>query len=254
MDIYRRIAERLGAGDDFCLATVVSSDDPTAPLGTKALVGRDGAVEGTLGEASVDRALAERAPAALRRRARGTVELRPGVRVFLDVLEGEARLVICGAGHIALSLARFAREVGFSVTVLDDRPDFAAPARFPGCEVLCGDFAATLEGLRLGPASYAVVVTRGHAHDTECLAAVLPKETAYVGLIGSRRRIRFVRDDLARQGISAARLQDLFAPIGLPLGGEAPEEIALAIAAEIVAVRRRGAEGARALRGPEEDP
>lgn len=252
LDIHRFAAELLRAGETFCLATVVASTDPAVPAGRKALVRRDGALEGSLGSPDLDGALVARAAGALRRRHRATADLRPGVTAFLDVLEGEARLLVCGAGHIALSLARFAREVGFGVTVLDDRPDFASRARFPNCEVLCEDFSGALSGLPLGPAWYVVVVTRGHAHDTECLAEILPRETAYVGLIGSRRRVRFVKDDLARAGVPAERLDDLFTPIGLPLGGEAPEEIALAIAAELVAVRRLGADAARTLRGREE--
>jgi xanthine dehydrogenase accessory factor len=92
------------------------------------------------------------------------------------------------------------------------------------------------------------VITRGHEHDVECLEAILPQETAYVGLIGSRRRVHFVLDMLQEKGVTRARLDEVFTPIGLPLGSETPEEIALSIAAELVCVRRKGAERLRALR------
>ncbi|MBI5447037.1 MAG: XdhC family protein, partial [Deltaproteobacteria bacterium] len=190
----------------------------------------------------------------LSRRKRRTVEVRPGLTVFFDVLSAEAKLLVCGAGHIALSLARFARELGFSVTVLDDRPDFAHPSRFPGCEVVAEDFVTALRALPLGPGTYVVVITRGHEHDTECLLEVLRKETAYVGLIGSRRRVRFVLELLGREGIAPERLDAIFSPIGLPIGAESPEEIALSIAAELVSVRRRGAAETQALRNPGGSP
>ncbi|MHB8765914.1 MAG: XdhC family protein, partial [Deferrisomatales bacterium] len=211
-------------------------------------VRRGGAAEGSLGRPELDRAAADAALGALGARRRAVAELAGGVGVFLDPLEGEARVVICGAGHIAVPLARLCRDAGFAVTVLDDRPDFANEARFPGCRVLAEPFVPALAGLDLGPSTYAVVITRGHEHDAECLAQVLRRETAYVGLIGSRRRVRFVLEMLGREGIARERLEQVFTPIGLPIGAESPDEIALSIAAELVCVRRKGAAQARALR------
>lgn len=186
-DPLARAVELLDVGDAFCLATVLASPERSAPPGHKVIVRGDGAVEGTLGDVARDGALRELALAALVRRRRGAVELPGGWRLFLDVLAEEAELLVCGAGHIAVPLAEFAQRVGFAVTVLDDRPDFAHPDRFPGCTVLAEDFAPALRRLPLGASTYVVVITRGHEHDTECLAAILPKPTAYVGLIGSRR-------------------------------------------------------------------
>jgi xanthine dehydrogenase accessory factor len=105
-----------------------------------------------------------------------------------------------------------------------------------------------LRRLPLGPTTYVVVVTRGHEHDTECLVEVLRKETAYVGLIGSRRRVKFVLELLGREGIPQVRLEDVFTPIGLPIGAESPEELALSIAAELVSVRRKGQVETREMR------
>lgn len=248
-DLLTRTLELLEAGEAFCLATVLASADPAVPPGRKVIVVGDGRAEGELGDPEADRALHRLALEALRRRHRETVELRPGLRVFLDVLAAEAELLVCGAGHIAVPLAEFARRVGFSVTVLDDRPDFARADRFPGCTVLAEDFVTALRRLPLGPNTSVVVITRGHEHDAECLAEVLPKPTAYVGLIGSRRRVRFVLEMLEREGVPGPRLREVFSPIGVPLGAESPEEISLSIAAELVCVRRKGPEQARALRG-----
>jgi xanthine dehydrogenase accessory factor len=166
----------------------------------------------------------------------------------LDILASEARLIVCGAGHIAVPLVRFAADVGFQITVLDDREDFANAERFPACDVIAEDFSQALRGLPFGPSTYVVIITRGHEHDVDCLAEVLPRENAYVGLIGSRRRVRFVLDWLEKKGFAPQRLQEVFTPIGIPIGAESPEEIALSIVSELVCVRRKGRPQARALR------
>jgi xanthine dehydrogenase accessory factor len=243
-----RTLELLEAGEVFCLATVLASADPAVPIGRKVIVLGDGRAEGDLGDREADRELRRLALEAIEGRHKGIGEPRPGLRVFLDVLAAQAELLVCGAGHIAVPLAEFARRVGFSVTVLDDRPDFARADRFPGCTVLAEDFVTALRRLPLGSTTSVVVITRGHEHDAECLAEVLPKPTAYVGLIGSRRRVRFVLEMLEREGLPGPRLRQVFTPIGVPLGAESPEEIALSIAAELVCVRRKGPEQAQALR------
>jgi xanthine dehydrogenase accessory factor len=248
MEWLSRVSDLLAQGKIFCLATVTTSGQTGVPVGHKTIVLPDGKMEGGSGSAQLDGAVHDLARRALAERQNGTVTTDDGTEVYLDILSPDPKLLICGAGHIGLSLARFSREVGFRVTILDDRSDFAHPARFPGCDVIAEDYAVALQGMPLGPSSYAVVVTRGHEHDSECLAEILPKETAYIGLIGSRRRIHFVLEALARKGIPRERLNDIFTPIGLPVGSESPEEIALAIAAELVCVRRRGPSHARALR------
>ena len=248
MDLFERVEQLLARGDRFCLATVIQAADASL-VGRKLLVLADGTAEGSAGGPALDDAVRKAAVDALKANRRGIVEFPEGARVFLDVLEGEARVVICGAGHIALPLARFAREVGFAVTVLDDRPEFAHPARFPGCRVIAEDFVPALGRLPLGPTAYVVVITRGHEHDAECLAEVLRRPTAYVGLIGSRRRVGFVLQTLEREGVPRERLEQVFTPIGLPIGAESPAEIALSIVSELVCVRRKGPRQARALRG-----
>lgn len=248
MDVIARVLELLERGETFCVVTVVVAANPGIPTGRKAIVFRDGSMEGGIGSAQLDSTMRVMALEALTEKKRRTVEIEGQVRAFLDVLSGEAKLLVCGAGHIALPLANFARKVGFRVTVLDDRSDFAHPPRFPDCEVIAEDFIVALRDMDLGPSTYVVVITRGHEHDAECLAEVLRKETAYVGLIGSRRRVRFVLEMLGREGIPQERLAEVFTPIGLPIGAESPEEIALSVVAELVCIRRQGHLQARALR------
>lgn len=248
MDIVDRLVALLKKEQTFCLATLVDSNSPDLPAGRKAILLRDGTLEGSLGSVQLDEKLRTSAQKALKEGKSGTIEIQRGVSVFLNILSSDARLIICGAGHIAVPLARFAHRLGFRVTVIDDRSDFANLSRFPDCEVIAEDFTLALRDLHFSPATHVVVITRGHEHDADCLIEVLKKETAYVGLIGSRRRVRFVLEMLAEKGFSRKRLKEVFTPIGLPIGAESPEEIALSIVSELVCVHRKGAAQARALR------
>jgi xanthine dehydrogenase accessory factor len=157
----------------------------------------------------------------------------------------QPRLVVLGGGHIALALVRLASRVGFQITVLDDRLEFANHERFPEAQdVICSSFAEGIARLPLGPATFAVIVTRGHLHDLTCLRALLSWDLAYLGMISSRRRARGTREVLLREGVSPQRLEKVRAPIGLAIGAVTPEEIAISILAQVIATRRLGGTGA----------
>jgi xanthine dehydrogenase accessory factor len=167
------------------------------------------------------------------------------LRLFFDVQFPPPHLLIVGAGHIAAPLAAIAGICDFTVTVLDDRPQYANRARFPTADqVIAGPFTAELRKLRGGQATFdanthIVLVTRGHQYDVACLLEVLDDPVAYIGMIGSRRRIRAVYELLqSEQGIAPQKLQRIHAPIGLAIGAQTPAEIAVAIMAEIVKVSR----------------
>jgi xanthine dehydrogenase accessory factor len=248
MDLTAKVNELLEAGETFCLVTVIAPGTADISPGRKAIVRGDGTLCGTIGSQHLDSAIREQALAALGEKKRRIAEIGDTGRIFFDVLAPEPRLLICGAGHIALPLARFAGDVGFSVTVLDDRSDFAHPSRFPGCTAISENFTIALRDMPLGPSTYVVIITRGHEHDVDCLMQILPRPVAYVGLIGSRRRVSFVLQWLEEKGFPRERLKDVFTPIGTPLGAESPEEIAISIVSELVCVRRKGKAQARALR------
>lgn len=248
MDTTARINQLIAEGQVFCLATVVASDTPGILAGQKTIILADGSLEGGTGSAPLNLTIRDQALAVLKDKKRRLLEISKGQYVFFDILSSESSLVVCGAGHIAVPLARFARAVGFNVTVLDDRSDFAHPSRFPACTVIADNFTTALRELALDSSSYVVIITRGHEHDVDCLVEILPKKAAYVGLIGSRRRVRFVLEWLEKKGFSRQRLNEVFTPIGIPIGAESPDEIALSIVAELVCVRRKGAVQARALR------
>ncbi len=152
-------------------------------------------------------------------------------------------LVVVGAGHIARPLCKLGSMLGFRVTVVDDRPEYADRSWFPEADrVGVVDLSDPFREIAIRPDSYVVLVTRGHKYDYDCILRLLEMEVepAYLGMIGSRRRVRAAFEALVADGVDPERLKSVHAPIGLDLGAETPEEIALAIAAEIVAVRRGG--------------
>lgn len=157
---------------------------------------------------------------------------------FKVPLEPTPRLVIAGAGHVGQSLARMANLAGFEVTVIDDRPDMASIERFPGAKCVVGPIESELRKLQIDPFTYVVIVTRGHRNDAQALGAVIGSNSRYVGLIGSKRKIRTILDGLYREGTPVDALLKVHAPIGLNIGAVSPEEIAISVCAELIAVRR----------------
>ena len=162
-------------------------------------------------------------------------------RIFVDPLSGAQRLVIIGAGHIAQPLSVLGSMLGFHTTVIDDRAAFANRERFPTAdEIVVRPFAPAIDSLKLDRHCYVVVVTRGHAFDDEALRATLRQQARYVGMIGSRRRVKAMLTHMEEEGYDPQVLARVHAPIGIDIGAETPEEIAIAIAAEIVRERRLG--------------
>ncbi len=163
------------------------------------------------------------------------------VKVFVDPIAGAQRLIIAGAGHIAQPLCRLGAMLGFQVTVIDDRASFANRERFPlADEIIVRPFAAAIADLKLDRHCYLVSVTRGHAFDEETVRAALKTDCGFIGMIGSRRRVRATLERLGEAGISKERLDQVHAPLGLDIGAETPEEIAVSIISEIVRERRTG--------------
>lgn len=175
-------------------------------------------------------------------------------RVFLEPVLGVPRVVLFGGGHVSRAVSAVAREAGFRVAVVDDRERYASPARFPDAERFVVPAYREIAGrVPLDPSDFIVVCTRGHQHDEEVLEEILRlPPLRYVGVIGSPRKHRMAERRLAEKGIPAERFRALFAPVGLDIGAVTPEEIAVAIVAEMIAVRRRArGERARHLAGAE---
>ena len=232
------------------LATVVAAPSGgLVEVGARLLIRADGSTTGGLGNPQLDMAVAADGARALQERKSqvvscsviGTPEPDGGVQVFHEVLEPQPQLLIVGAGHIAVPLARFAKILGFEVVVVDDRDKYASVERFPDADrVIAADFGETLLDFPMTPATYLVIITRAHTYDEEALRLTLHRPSAYIGMIGSRRRVQTVLRTLTAEGYPEDRLRAVRAPIGLDIGSDTPEEIALAIIAEVVATRRGG--------------
>ena len=240
-----RISEQ---GAAAVLATVVESDGvASVEPGAKCLVREGAVVGGTIADARVAQAIVQESAARLRDEKSRLVSLdvpEAGGKldVFFEVMPAPPKLIVVGAGHIAVPLAKLAKILDFHVIVIDDRLLYANRERFPDAdEVLVGEMAQVLKEMTITPSCYIVLITRGHAYDEPCLRVVLPSSAKYIGMIGSRRRIkacfqRFRDEDK----IAEELIQKVYAPIGLDIATETPAEIALSILAEVTKIRRGG--------------
>lgn len=169
-------------------------------------------------------------------------------RVFVECFGGNHHLVICGAGHVSMAVLQIGKSMGFEVTVLEDRRDFADGAKRAGADrVIWDSFEEGLKKIPGSPSTYFVIVTRGHRYDTLCLKKILEKEKGYVGMMGSRRRVEMTRKKLLGEGVKKELLDSVHMPIGLPIGAETPEEIGVSVMAEIIQHKnqKKQAEGYR---------
>ena len=161
-----------------------------------------------------------------------------GLDVFLEQIGTIGTVYIFGAGHVGRELQPLLSRLGFRCAVVDDRPEYADPAQFPSANhVICADFSNLKNYVNLKPEDYACIMTRGHAHDTLVLTQVLAADPRYVGLMGSRRKIAAVHEVLRKEGFSEQQISKVTAPIGLPIGAQTPAEIAVSVAAQLIAIR-----------------
>lgn len=260
MEIYSEITRILAEGRRAALATIIASEDATpGKPGFKMLVRDDGSTLGTVGGGVLEAEVARAAREVIAQGRSVLLNLGLGkeglanigmlcggaVQVYVEFIGKGPRAVIFGAGHVGLAVGRVAREAGFWVTLVDDREEFALAeeARFAD-EVVCRNLEEAAREIDLGDETYVVIVTRGHAHDLEVLRQCLRKKErpAYIGMIGSRKKVASTFDVLRHEGISEERLLEVNAPVGLAIGARTPGEIGVSVVAEMIA-RRRGAEG-----------
>jgi xanthine dehydrogenase accessory factor len=237
-DVFRALVEALERGETAALVTVVSTRGSTPQrTGAKMLVFADGRTVGTIGGGCYEHDAFGKARSAIRlsRPQLAQYDLNDDLaeesglicgghmEVYIEPVEPSPHLYIIGAGHISLFLARFASETGF---------------RLHGAEEIAVDsIPGWLERATLRPGGYAVIVTRGHRHDLEALRILCTRELRYLGMIGSRTKVKQVVDTLLTEGVPAEALSRVHAPIGLDIGGVTPAEIAVSILAELIAVR-----------------
>jgi xanthine dehydrogenase accessory factor len=248
-DIFEELARARAGGQSgvMALVTAVRGHAPQV-VGARLLLLDDGRLIGTIGGGRVEHVVLERARAAA---ATGRAELFTfnlqaelgmccggQMEVFVEPVESAPRLLIFGAGHVARPTAALAARTGFAVTVVDERPDWNSPERFPDAERLVEPHGDVLARTALSPRDLVVITTHNHDHDREILGRVLPTAASYVGMIGSTQKVKKAVRALRIAGLDEALIARAHAPIGLDISAETPDEIAVSIVAELIRHRR----------------
>jgi xanthine dehydrogenase accessory factor len=254
MDIYEEIVKLRQQGRRGAVATIVNVRGSIPSFKTaKMLVRDDGSIYGTIGggcvEADVWQAAREVMESEKPRTLTFNLNQDPKydtglvcggtLDIFVEPVLPAALLYIFGAGHVAVNLYKVAQNAGFDVIVIDDREAYANRERFPAAqEVIAEDFEKAMAGLAPSESSYIVIVTRGHRDDMRCLRWAVQTRARYVGMIGSKRKTIAIYKELQKEGLAADLFQRVHAPVGLDIGAVTPEEIAVSITAELIAIRR----------------
>jgi xanthine dehydrogenase accessory factor len=255
-EILKEAFRRINKGETIALTTIVETKGSTPrEVGAKMVVSKDGLIVGTIGGGITEAKVIEEAKQALKEGkgklltyhlSKEQAALDEGaicggkMKVFIDILQPKEEVLIFGAGHIAVCVSKLAKMVGFNVTIVDDRKEFANQGRFPEADkIIDEDTEKALRYFNIVPSTYIIVVTRGHLKDEEVLALVVRSNAAYIGMIGSRKKNATVFQHLEEQGIPAQELKKVHAPIGIDIGAQTPEEIAVSIVAEIIQIRRK---------------
>ncbi|MEW4454046.1 XdhC family protein [Bremerella sp. JC817] len=234
---FRSIMEVIESNHGGTLAVARDRDDSQPRQFGLTLLSPTGAIVATLGSASLCRQAKAVAEDALRPLATRPLSYRAEGIAFVPILP-RCELLIVGGGHVGQAVASLAQQVDFDVTVVDDRPEVVTDQRFPtAMRRIAGDFREVLPTLPLRDGSFGLVVTRGHNHDEIGLYHLLKRSLAYLGMIGSKRKIRLIYDDLLEKGITPEQLAKVHAPVGLDIGSRTVEEIAVSIVAQLIAHR-----------------
>lgn len=253
MDLFEEIVRLRRAGQRAALATIVHTDGSIPSYeSSRMLVREDGSIAGTIGGGCVEAEVWAAAKEVIRAEAPrkmvfnlnneaqydnglicgGTLE------IFVEPILPQPTLYIFGGGHVSMALANAAHGAGFGIGVIDDRDTFANQQRFPMAGEIYTSFEEAFEKVHPGASTYLVIVTRGHRDDMRVLAWAVNTEARYIGMIGSKRKVLSVYKALEKEGYSPEKFERVNAPVGLEIGALTPEEIAISIAAELIAVRR----------------
>ena len=233
---YHTLAETINGGRGCTEAIVLDGEQTGTTAADRFLLDVEGNVLASRSSGDMPASLAENLRPLVRRPRPYVV----GGISYLPRLE-RCRLLIVGAGHVGQKVAEMANDVGFDIWVIDDREQYCNPERFPQAKRLIVDNIDTaLSGLDVDPNTYCIIVTRGHNHDEEALYHLAEKSARYVGMIGSKRKIKLIFDDLLKEGISREALAQVYAPLGFDIGSQTVPEIAISIVAELISHRNLG--------------
>ena len=253
LEIYQELANITEKGEQAVLATVVSSRGSVPrKAGTKMLIKGDGTLVGNIGGGNVEQAVREEALAVMKSGEPQMVHFDLSgegkeawmicggqMDVFLEPILPVETLYLFGAGHVSQSTAAVAKMLGLRVVVIDPRPEYNNNDRFPDADsLIVEEYDAAFSELNVDEDSYIVIYTTGHVHDEQCLQFAVGTTAKYVGMIGSKKKVKEIKERLRHKGVSQQQLDEIHAPIGLEIGAQTPEEIAVSILAEITKVRR----------------
>jgi xanthine dehydrogenase accessory factor len=253
VDLFEEIVRLRREGRRAALATIVHTNGSIPSYeSSRMLVREDGSIAGTVGGGCVEAEVWAAAKDVLRTETprKLTFSLNHDaaydnglicggtLEIFVEPILPQPVLYIFGGGHVSIALARAAQQAGFAIGVADDRETFANPERFPMAREIYATYEEAFEKVRPHAATYIVIVTRGHKDDMRVLRWAVDTPARYVGMIGSRRKVLSVYKALEQEGVGPDKLARVYAPIGLEIGALTPEEIAVSIAAELIAVRR----------------
>lgn len=232
------------------LATVIEAEQANQQLVGRKLVFTETTSAGDLLDTRLATEILQQKPLLINQKDPQVLVLQTNagaVSILIEHYHPIARLLILGAGHIAQPLVKMASLLQYESTVIDDRPSFANKNRFPTAQVVCDSFPQALARQKIDRGTNVVIITRGHKHDLDCLKHVLQFEAGYIGMIGSRRRVKLIKRQLLDMGYAEENVSRVYMPIGLEIAAQTPEEVALSIAAQLVAVKRGAGGGKVAL-------
>jgi xanthine dehydrogenase accessory factor len=236
-DYLPEFVRAIDSGPPLAVATLLEKQGRDLAYAGRMLVRPDGQGFGAIGDANRTLIVVHEALRQLPHGIPRVMPLSDTHELLIEPVTGKPRLVICGGGHVAQAIARQAQLLDFEVTILEDRPEFADPARFGGARVVAGYIPEALASLTFGWSSYIVVATRGHKLDGDCILAAVKTDAGYIGLLGSRRKAVLIADMLRENGVPEERISAIRTPVGLDLGGRTPAEIALSVMAQITKER-----------------
>jgi xanthine dehydrogenase accessory factor len=255
MDIYEEIVRLRQSGRKGALATITNVRGSIPSFETaKMLVRDDGSIAGTIGGGCVEAEVWQAAREVMEQEKPRTLSFNLNqnpkydtglvcggtLEVFIEPVLPVSVLYLFGAGHVAFNVYKVARVAGFDVVIVDDRESYANPERFPDArQILADDFERAMTQLAPGESAFIVIVTRGHRDDMRVLRWAVNTPARYIGMIGSRRKVISIYRELQNEGLPAEKFEHVHAPIGLDIGAVTPEEIAVAIVAEMIAFRRQ---------------
>lgn len=254
MDIFEELVRLRREGRKCALATIVQVQGSIPSYqAAKLLIRDDGSIAGTIGGGCVEAEVWNAAREVIESGKAKHLSFNLGqdaaydnglicggqLEVFVEPVFPQPKAFIFGAGHISKSLAKVAALAGFSTAVIDDRESFASRERFPEAdEIHAGEYEDVIPRLAINESGYVVIVTRGHRDDMRVLRLVAGSPARYIAMIGSKRKVISVIKELEREGVARESLERIYAPMGLEIGAESPEEIAISVVAEMIAVRR----------------